>query len=42
MFDGFDEPQLQKARESWKRLKGEGHTLSYWQQNQDGRWQRKA
>ena len=24
------------------RLKGEGHTLTYWQQNRDGRWEKKA
>ena len=42
MFDGHDESQVQSARGHWKRLKGEGHTLSYWQQNQDGRWEKKA
>ena len=25
-----------------KRLKGEGHQLTYWQQNSDGRWMKKA
>ena len=42
MFDGHDDTQLQSARGQWKRLKGEGHTLSYWQQNRDGRWEKKA
>ena len=42
MFDGYDDHQLQAARQQWKRLKGEGHTLSYWQQNAEGRWERKA
>ena len=42
MFDGHDEAQVQSARGHWKRLKGEGHTLSYWQQNHDGRWEKKA
>lgn len=42
MFDGHDDGQLQSARSQWKRLKGEGHTLSYWQQNHDGRWEKKA
>ena len=41
MFDGHDDSQVQSARGHWKRLKGEGHTLSYWQQNQDGRWEKK-
>jgi DNA polymerase III subunit chi len=42
MFDGYDEGQLTFARTQWKKLKGEGHTLSYWQQNRDGRWEKKA
>ncbi|MGV3552347.1 DNA polymerase III subunit chi [Rhizobium sp.] len=42
MFDGHDETQLGDARLQWKKLKGEGHTLSYWQQNRDGRWEKKA
>ena len=33
---------LEAAREHWKRLKGEGHQLTYWQQNNDGRWVKKA
>ncbi|MDB5525569.1 MAG: polymerase chi subunit [Rhizobium sp.] len=42
MFDGYDEGQLTLARAQWKKLKGEGHVLSYWQQNSDGRWEKKA
>ncbi|WP_075290331.1 DNA polymerase III subunit chi [Pararhizobium arenae] len=42
MFDGYDNAQLDAARANWKRLKGEGHTLTYWQQNEDGRWVKKA
>jgi DNA polymerase III subunit chi len=42
MFDGHDQSQVEGARVHWKKLKGEGHTLSYWQQNRDGRWERKA
>lgn len=42
MFDGHDAAQLEAARGHWKRLKGEGHNLSYWQQNRDGRWEKKA
>lgn len=42
MFDGHDEEQVAGARGQWKKLKGEGHTLSYWQQNRDGRWEKKA
>jgi DNA polymerase-3 subunit chi len=42
MFDGYDQAQLEGARAQWKRLKGEGHNLTYWQQTQDGRWEKKA
>ncbi|TCM57683.1 DNA polymerase III chi subunit [Rhizobium sp. PP-F2F-G48] len=42
MFDGYDQPQLEGARAQWKRLKGEGHALTYWQQTSEGRWEKKA
>ena len=42
LFDGHDDAQVQTARGQWKRLKGEGHNLSYWQQNHDGRWEKRA
>ena len=42
MFDGYDQEQLEGARAQWKKLKGEGHNLTYWQQTQDGRWEKKA
>lgn len=42
MFDGHDDVQVESARGQWKQLKGAGHALSYWQQNRDGRWEKKA
>ncbi|AXV14899.1 DNA polymerase III subunit chi [Neorhizobium sp. SOG26] len=42
MFDGYDTAQLEGARAQWKRLKAEGHTLTYWQQTEEGRWVKKA
>ncbi|MCO4319741.1 DNA polymerase III subunit chi [Phyllobacterium sp. 21LDTY02-6] len=42
MFDGHDQSQLEQAREQWRRLKEEGHSLTYWQQNAEGRWEKKA
>lgn len=42
MFDGYDQNQLEAARAEWKRLKGEGHALTYWQQSPEGRWVKKA
>jgi len=42
MFDGHDQPQLEGARANWRRLKAEGHDLTYWQQTPDRRWEKKA
>ncbi|MCP4317624.1 MAG: DNA polymerase III subunit chi [Hyphomicrobiales bacterium] len=42
MFDGHDQRQVETARAHWKTLKGEGHGLTYWQQTQDRRWEKKA
>ena len=42
MFDGYDNAQLEGAREQWKRLKAQGHSLTYWQQSPEGRWIKKA
>jgi DNA polymerase-3 subunit chi len=42
MFDGYDQEQLEGARAQWKKLKAEGHALTYWQQTQEGRWEKKA
>src|SRR5690606_27753508 len=35
MFDGYDPVQLENARAQWKKLKGEGHALTYWQQSEE-------
>ncbi|ABC90260.1 putative DNA polymerase III, chi subunit protein [Rhizobium etli CFN 42] len=42
MFDGHDQEQLEAARAQWKKLRGEGHNLTYWQQTPEGRWEKKA
>src|SRR5690606_27553464 len=42
LFDGHDNAQVEAARGHWKALKAAGHTVTYWQQNQDRRWERKA
>ncbi len=42
MFDGHDQQQLEQARAQWKILKDQGHALTYWQQNAEGRWEKKA
>lgn len=42
LFDGNDQDALLHARAQWKAAKEAGHTLAYWQQDEDGRWQKKA
>lgn len=42
VFDGHNQEQLEGARGQWKRLKAEGHKLTYWQQTHEGRWEKKA
>lgn len=42
LFDGTDTDALAHAREQWKGAKEQGHTLAYWQQDEGGRWSKKA
>ncbi len=42
MFDGGDEVAVEAARRRWKAWKAEGHAVTYWQQADGGRWERKA
>lgn len=42
LFDGHDESQIEDARGQWKRLKAGAHDLTYWQQNAERRWEKKA
>jgi DNA polymerase-3 subunit chi len=42
LFDGHNEATVGRARESWKRAKGAGCAVTYWQQSREGRWERKA
>jgi len=42
LFDGGDPQAVAAAREDWRRLKAAGHQLTYWQQDEAGRWHRKA
>jgi DNA polymerase-3 subunit chi len=41
LFDGNDEAAVRTARERWKNYKDAGHTLTYWQQSDAGRWEQK-
>ncbi len=42
LFDGQDQSALGAARVQWKRLKEAGHEVTYWQQDDQGRWSRQA
>ncbi len=42
LFDGNDSEALLHAREQWKSAKALGHAIAYWQQDENGRWARKA
>jgi DNA polymerase-3 subunit chi len=42
LFDGNDEEALAAARRHWKGVKAAGHEATYWQQDEGGRWRKKA
>lgn len=42
IFDGHNEAALSHARERWKIEKAAGHAVTYWQQNGNGGWEKKA
>ncbi len=42
MFDGHDSDAVSSAREQWKAAKTAGCSIAYWQQNEAGRWEKKA
>lgn len=42
MFDGVAQETLAAARQAWRDVTGAGHQATYWQQDQDGRWQKRG
>jgi DNA polymerase-3 subunit chi len=42
MFNGDDADAVATAREQWKWARAENHAISYWQQDEAGRWVNKA
>jgi DNA polymerase-3 subunit chi len=42
LFDGTDPDAVAAARESWKKMKADGHEATYWQQSERGRWEKKG
>jgi DNA polymerase-3 subunit chi len=42
LFDGHDDDAVKAARGRWQALKAAGHAITYWQQDENGRWQKRA
>ena len=42
LFDGRDAEAVQNARDAWKDFLREGHTVTYWREDAQGRWQKQG
>ena len=42
IFNGHDDDAVTKARARWKSFKAAGHKLTYWKQDENGRWFQEA
>ena len=42
LFDGRNEMAVEAARRHWRAFKEAGHEVTYWQQDDNGRWAQKA
>jgi DNA polymerase-3 subunit chi len=42
LFDGNDAQAVESARAQWTAFRKAGHEVSYWQQDDQGRWQNRA
>lgn len=42
LFDGDDPDALAAARQRWVKVKNDGFEVTYWQADENGRWQRQA
>ncbi len=42
LFDGNDQARLTAARDYWRRLRDGGASLTYWAEDEGGRWTQKA
>jgi DNA polymerase-3 subunit chi len=42
LFDGRKDEAVTRAREEWKRIKAYAVAPTYWQQNEQGRWEKRA
>lgn len=42
MLDGHDEKAVSNARERWKSYQDAGHDVTYWFQDDSGKWEKKS
>ncbi len=42
LFDGGDADAVEAARTRWRARQAAGHAVTYWQQDDQGRWRNKA
>jgi DNA polymerase III subunit chi len=42
LFDGDDPEAVETARARWGEVKAAGFDVTYWQTDENGRWQRQA
>jgi DNA polymerase-3 subunit chi len=42
LFDGHDPAALESARSRWTQAREAGYDVTYWQQDEDGRWVKRA
>jgi DNA polymerase-3 subunit chi len=42
LFDGADTAAVAEARTRWQEAKAAGFEITYWQENDSGRWERQA
>ena len=42
LFDGHDAAAVAAARQHWKSAKAAGCAVTYWQQSESGRWEKRA
>ena len=42
LFDAGDEEAVSRARQAFRAAKGAGHDVTYWRQDEDGRWKKQG
>jgi DNA polymerase-3 subunit chi len=42
LFDGTDVEAVTRTRAAWKAAQAEGHDVTYWRQDEEGRWAKQA